>query len=157
MILRSEARVNAELVAAAQEMCAAIKAADVAKVQKLTTRYDELSFQMQQLEEKRLETADALARELGIRAGHVRMAELVKALPAECRPALLEVRAELQRRIAELTRVTASIQVLLEESLATVARIVTLASRAASKTTGYGQGGVKVEDGRRRVIVNKTV
>jgi hypothetical protein len=152
-VLENELVLHEQLLGAALAMNLAIKAEDLAGVKKAAARHDELTCQIECLEEKRLTANDNLALGLGA-SGHVNLFRIVELLPKNLSAKLADVRSKLKRTMAELKKTTISNQILLNESLYVISKTFELIDSAAGKSTGYKYQGKKAPVKINRTIIN---
>jgi len=139
-VLETELGAHDRLLAAAQAMNAALKGGQVAEVKRHAARYDELTVQIERLEEQRLAVCDAIARSAGLN-GHPNLSAIIAALPAEHRSNLDSVRLGLKRAITGLTKANTSNRVLIESALTNVAQIMDVLTRPDTRLAGYKKHG----------------
>jgi flagellar biosynthesis/type III secretory pathway chaperone len=152
-ILDSELVLHEQLLEAAQTMNDAIKKEDLAGVRKTAGKHDELTCQIEAIEEKRLTANDALSRHLGV-AHHANLFRIIELLPANLSAKLSDLRTRLKRTMGELKKTTTSNQILLNESLYTIAKTFELIDRVTAKPTGYKYRGQKAPATINRTIIN---
>jgi len=139
-VLESERGAHDQLLAAAEAMNTALKGGQVAEVKRNAARYDELTVQIERLEEQRLAACDAIARSAGLN-GHPNLSAIIAALPVEHRGNLDTVRSDLKRAITGLTKVNTSNRVLIESALTNVAQIMNVLTRPDTRLSGYKKHG----------------
>ncbi len=144
------------LVQAAKEMNRALKEQNAAEVKRASACYDELTCHVEQLEEQRLETCDALCQELSSPVEHTALSAIIEVLGKERSNGLPALRDQLKLTLAELIRVNASNQVLLEESLEMFGKTLDMLARSGSKPVGYQRQGAARNVQDARILINKT-
>jgi flagellar biosynthesis/type III secretory pathway chaperone len=152
-ILENELVLHEQLLEAARAMNHAIKAEDLAGVKKAAGKHDELTCQIEGLEEKRLTANDKLALNLGA-PGHVNLFRIIELLPKNLSAKLFDVRSKLKHTMSELKKTTTSNQILLNESLFIIAKTFELIDTASGKSTGYKYQGKKAPAKIKRTIIN---
>jgi FlgN protein. len=152
-ILENELALHEQLLEAALTMNNAIKKEDLATVRKTAGKHDELTCQIEALEEKRLTANDKLARHLGAE-NHVNLFRIIELLPRNLSAKLADLRTRLKRTMAELKKTTTSNQILLNESLYTIAKTFELLGSVTAKSSGYKYQGKKAPAKINRTIIN---
>jgi FlgN protein. len=152
-VLENELVIHEQLLEAARTMNQAIKAEDLAGVKKAARKHDELTCQIEALEEKRLTANDALALHLGVK-NHATLTRLIDNLPADHKTKLSKLKTDLKRVIWEFKRINSSNQILLTESLRTVAKVFEFIDCAMGKLSGYKFQGKKSPIMITRTIIN---
>ncbi len=150
-ILEKELLLHMQLLEAARTMNKAIKMEDLAKVKESGKIYDELTCQIETMEEKRLIINDALAHSLGIQ-NHPNLLRIINKLPDNRKAKLSKLRTDLKSTIEELKRTNSSNQILLTESLRTIAKVFEFIDGARIKLSGYKHQGKKAS-----VLINRTI
>jgi flagellar biosynthesis/type III secretory pathway chaperone len=150
-ILENELVLHEQLLDAAKKMNRAIKAEELAKVKESRRLYDELTCQIETLEEKRLVINDALAKSLKIE-NHPNLLRIINKLPDNRKEKLSKLRTDLKSTIEELKRTNSSNQILLTESLRTIAKIFQFIDSSRAKPSGYKYQGKKAS-----VLINRTI
>lgn len=155
-LLECELNEHRVLTETARKMNEALHKRDVGAVRTHSSRYDECTCRIEEMEEKRLEICDALTKLLGHENRHLTLPSIIDRIPTEFRSELTGLRTALKAEIAKLTKLNMSNQVFLEESLITVAQTVKILAAGRAKTVGYKQGGKPTEDAGNRTIINRT-
>ncbi|MBD3346243.1 MAG: hypothetical protein GF401_14395 [Chitinivibrionales bacterium] len=154
-ILKQENEIHDRLIECAQIMNKALKENDTNKIQQTSMKYDELTCNIESVEEKRLEICDSIGKKTKMKSRHLNLTSITEALPPEDTGPLGEVRQDLKKKITKLTKINTSNQVLLENALANIAKAVELIACEKKKYSGYKQYGKKDSDFIFRNIVNK--
>ncbi|MBD3317863.1 MAG: hypothetical protein GF344_18925 [Chitinivibrionales bacterium] len=155
-ILTSELKVYDELIGTAGEMNDALKGRDIEAVRSFTLNYDNGFVKIESLEERRLAIADMVRESVGLPGRHLTLQQIADVVNREDREELLALRTELKRRIAALSRINVSNRILLEESLAGMAKNVELMTATQKSAPVYGQKGTIAREPLRTNIVNRT-
>lgn len=155
-ILTSELAVYDRLIDTARRMNEAIKSRDIDAVRSFTLNYDNGFVKIESLEERRLAVSDGIRQSLGLAGRHLTLQQLAAAVPEKERAELLALRSTLRKRVGELSGLNVSNRVLLEESLAAVAKNFELVMMTQNSAAVYGQGGTMAREPVRRNIVNRT-
>jgi hypothetical protein len=122
-VLEKELEFHGLLIQAAFSMNAAIKIRSMDEVRKASRTYDECTCRIQDLEEKRLQWSDEICGYSGKTVGHASLSRVMEHAPAECRQRLAALRASLKEAVGNLSKINYSNQVLLCESLKTIANL----------------------------------
>ena len=152
-VLENELVVHKQLLEAARTMNKAIKAEDIAGVKNAARKHDELTCQVEAFEEKRLEANGTLALHLDIK-NHATLTRIIDKLPADHKTKLSKLKTDLKRVIWEFKRINSSNQILLTESLRTVAKVFEFIDCAMGKLSGYKFQGKKSPIMITRTIIN---
>jgi flagellar biosynthesis/type III secretory pathway chaperone len=155
-ILDEELQLHSSLLESAAAMNAAIKAGDVAGVQRLSSRYDQMLGRVEQAEERRLSQCDAIAAEHDLAGRHLNVSRIIDLLTdTETKNRLIALRAALKQKVGELAEINCSNRILLEEGLRTVAKTFEMATKAGSPPAGYEKKGRKDTRTVSRSIINQ--
>jgi flagellar biosynthesis/type III secretory pathway chaperone len=155
-IIAEELQTHDKLVETARNMNTAIKKKEVREVQHLTQTYDALAGRIEELEELRLKSCDDYAAALTGKQQHMTLVNVIATVTDEqLKNELGSLRANIKDRITALTRLNTSNQILLEASLAMIAKNFELMLSARAKFKGYGHGGQMDSRNISRNIVNK--
>lgn len=152
-ILENELSFHEQLLGAALAMNDAVKKEDLAGVRKAAARHDELTCRIEAIEEKRLTANDNLARHLGVE-NHANLFRIIELLPPNLSAKLASLRVRLKNTMAELKKTTSSNQILLNETLYTIAKTFELIDSATAKSPGYKYQGRKAPAKINRTIIN---
>ncbi len=153
--LSDEIRVHTELVETAEQMREAIKRKDLHDVQQTTSHYDTRVGRIEDIEERRLAVCDSLCEALGKAKRHLNLSGIIGALPPDTRTSLAQLRSQLKDKISQLSRLNTSNNILLEASLAAVAKSFEVMARSHQRLDGYGRTGTPASKTVSRNIVNK--
>jgi hypothetical protein len=143
-ILSKEFEAHEKLLSAATGINAAIRKSDLDTMQKRTSDLDEEVFQIQLIEEKRMECCSRLSRSIGIPGEKVRLGAIIEKAPPTFREKLGTLQTALKNALAKIARVTVSNRILIEEGLATVKGHFAIIMRSGSKFAHYQQKGGRV-------------
>lgn len=146
-ILTREHEVHEEMTRAAADLNDAIRASDLDTLRMRSAALDEKVIRMGQLEEQRIDCCAAISRALGFRSAGVKLAVLVENAPARFREKLAALHASLKKAIDNLSSITVSNHVLLEEGLGLVRARFALAAQPAGRFDRYRSGGSRVSAG----------
>lgn len=158
VILAREYEVHEHLLRAATEVNAAIKKNDLLTLQKHTSNLDEQVFQIEQIEEKRMECCSRLSRSIGIRGENIRMATIIEKAPPLFGQKLKQLQAALKNALAKITRITIANRILIEAGLTMVQGQFSIIMQAGTRFAHYEhKGGHAVGTLPYNPLYNRTV
>jgi flagellar biosynthesis/type III secretory pathway chaperone len=134
-------------------MNGAIKAEDLPAVKEMARQHDEITNQLEDLEEKRLAISDALATLLGF-PNHPNLSRIIEKLPPNRSAKLTALKTGLKTVIGELKGINSTNRILLIESLHTIAKIFEFIDIAKAKLSGYKYQGKKASALITRTMIN---
>ncbi len=155
-ILTEELRVHADLLRFARAMNDAIKTSDLSLIGSATERYDALSGQMEDLEERRLEVCRRIAARPDIRRHHLTLRDIIALASDPRKSKLTQLRNSLRSSIMELTGLNTENNILLKESLTAITRSFEVVSVRTTAPSGYRKGGNAGPTTTVRHLINKT-
>jgi flagellar biosynthesis/type III secretory pathway chaperone len=152
-VLKTELEIHERLLDTARSMNEAIKTEQLFEVQAANRQYDELTCQIEALEEKRLEISDKITANFGLK-GRLNLARTIELFPAKNKQRLAEAGKKLRVAVCRLRKTNASNRILLQESLYVISKTFELISAASHKFKGYKQLGKKDSSKINRTIIN---
>jgi len=152
-VLENELALHKQLLEAAVAMNTAIKTEDLPMVKEMGRKHDDLTWKIEELEEKRLEIHDALADFLGV-PPKSNLSRIIKKLPENRAAKLAAIRAELKSVLGTLKMTTFSNQILLGESLRTIAKVFEFIDIAKAKLSAYKHHGKRGSALVTRTMIN---
>ena len=154
-ILSDELQVHQSLIDAAKGMNEAIRSKDLKNLQAYTARYDALIGRLDDLEEQRLEACDSYAK-AHTEHKHLTLIALLSLHTSEPQHSeLVKIRSSIKDKIVELTKLNTSNHILLEASLAIIAKNFEIILKTQEKFQGYGYGGAPTLRNINRNFLNK--
>lgn len=143
-VLTKELDFHATLITAALAMNQAITKRSLDEIQKAARCYDQCTCGIQELEEQRLRLSDTICNFPAKTAGHASLLRVIECVPPEQKQRLTTLRAALKDAINKLSKINYSNQVLLTESLKTIAKIFDyIATQDKRNPSGYRRRGAK--------------
>lgn len=140
-ILAREYEAHEQLLSAATEVNSAIKKNDLAALQKHTSNLDEQVFQIERIEERRVECCGSISQSIGVPAGNVRLATIVEKAPPLLREKLAQLQTALKNALAKIAQLTVSNRVLIEAGLAMVQGQFAIIMQSGARFTHYEHKG----------------
>lgn len=156
-VLKSELESHTALLATAMEFNRAIKEENMDSINRERTVHDEVICRIERLEEQRIACFGTLARSLGVAGKQVRLAKLLEKAPPEWHERLCAIQKLLRDKMTEVSRITISNRILLEEGLKVVANTFSMLRGAGGKYSCYGNRGESVSRSAFNSLINKTV
>jgi len=155
-ILTEELRVHSELLQSAQSMNDAVKSSDLSAIRNTTERYDTLSGQMEELEERRLGICRLVASLPGIGRHHLTLRDIIALVPSPLKGTLTQLRNSLRRNIMELSSLNTENNILLDESLTAITKSFEVVSVRTTAPSGYKRSGNAGPTTTVKHLINKT-
>jgi hypothetical protein len=156
-VLQSELDVHTALLASAREFNDAIKEENIAVIDRQRLVHDETVCRIEKLEEQRMVYCAALARSLGIVKKPLRLAMVLEKVPHQWKERLGRIQQSLKEKIGELSKISISNRILLEEGLRVVGHTFSMLRQAGKKYAAYGKRGQSVSGPALQSIINRTV
>lgn len=157
-ILTREYEVHERVLLAATGVNAAIKKNDLLTLQKQTSNLDEQVFQIEQIEEKRIECCGRLSRSIGIQGENIRLAAIIEKAPPLFRQKLRQLQAALKSALAKIARITIANRILIEKGLSMVQGQFAIIMQAGTRFAHYEhKGGHAVATLPYNPLYNRTV
>jgi hypothetical protein len=156
-VLKSELEVHGAFLASTRELNNALKEENLVKIDHQRHMQDESICRIEKLEEQRSEYCTELARSLGISRRPVKMTMLLEKLPQQWRDRLGSIHMMLRDRLTELSRISVSNRILLEEGMRIAGNTISLIRNAGKKYGAYGHYGQQVAVPLTTTLFNKTV
>jgi len=156
-VLKSELESHTELLATALEFNRAIREEDMDRIDRERTTHDEVICRIERLEEQRIACFATLARSLGVAGKNLRLAKLLEKAPPQWRERLCAIQKLLRDKMDEVSRITISNRIFLEEGLKVVANTFVMLREASGKYPCYGNRGESVSGPAFNSFINKTV
>jgi hypothetical protein len=155
-ILSVEIEVHDIFLAAAHEFNAAIKNQNLADIDRQRAIHDETICRIEQLENERISCCTVLAGSLGIVKKPLKLGMLLEKVPQQWRNRLGSLQMALKSKIGELSKISTSNRILLEEGLRVVGSTFSFVQQAAgSRYAAYGKHGRSVAGPALQSMVNR--
>jgi hypothetical protein len=156
-ILKNELDVHHTFVTTAQVFNSAVREDNIGEIDRQRTAQDETICRIEKLEEERILCCSNLAARMGITRKPVKIALLIGKMPAEWRDRIAEVHRALKQKLMELSKITVSNRILLEEGLKVVTHTFSLIQQGEKRYAVYEQRGRTAPAGTLQSIINRTV
>ena len=156
-VLTSELDVHDAFLVSARQFNKAIREQDLAGIDRERGVHDATVCRIEKLEGERMSCCRVLAQSLGVRRDPVKLNVLLEKLPAQWRERLGRLQDALKTRIAELSKLSTSNRILLEEGLRVVHATCSFVRQSAgSRYAPYGKHGRTVSGPTVQTMINKT-
>ena len=156
-VLTSELEVHEEFLASSREFNRVIRDEDLDGIDRQRTVQDETVCRIEKLEKERRSCCTVLARSFGIAREPLKMSMLLEKVPSQWRDRLNSLQETLKGTVREVTKISTSNRILLEEGLRVVQSTYAYVQQAAgSRYAPYGQHGRTVSKPLLQSIINKT-
>jgi flagellar biosynthesis/type III secretory pathway chaperone len=116
-VLDKEYACHLLLLSAAEEMNTALKQNRVEDIRRTSKKYDEYTFTIKELEEKRLMLSDLICKKDTSKAGHANLLMVIENAPEELKEKISNLRGKIKDIVAKISKINYSNQVLLQEAL----------------------------------------
>ncbi|MBN1306374.1 MAG: flagellar export chaperone FlgN [Chitinispirillaceae bacterium] len=156
-VLISELDAHTSLLRSGYEFNIAIREENIDKIDRQRAIQDETICRIEKLEEQRVACCTLLARSLGIVKKPLRLAMLFEKMERPWRERLETVQQSLKEKINELSNISGSNRILIEEGLRMVGKTFSLLQQAGRKYAAYGERGQSVTGPARQPFINRTV
>ena len=156
-ILKSELDVHVSFLVSALELNRVLREEDLVKIDRQRHVQDETVCRIEKLEEQRREYCAAIAQSLGIAKRPVKMAMLIEKLPQQWRDRLGALQRALREKISELSKISVSNRLLLEEGLRIADNTIAMVRKVGRKYGAYGHYGQTLSSPLTTSIINRTV
>ncbi len=137
-ILSCELELHNNLVETANVFNKSIREDNLPQIQNYTVKHDELICQLEKLEEKRIELSGIIANKIGIKKREPRLSLLIESAPYDLRSTLSNVHCKLKEKIDELSKITVSNRILLENALTVINSTISIYQQSQKKFEPYG-------------------
>lgn len=156
-ILVCELEVQSSLVETATAFNKSIREDCLPDIQTLTIRHDQQICQVEKLEEQRIEYCILIGKKLGLKSKEPRLASLIEQAPPQRKTQLSEIQIHLKKRIDELSKLTISNRVLLENALNIINNTFTFLQQTQKKYVPYGSKNKSNLAYQGHTLINRTV
>jgi FlgN protein len=137
-ILCSEVEIHVALVETAQAFNKSLRDNNIPEIHSYTQRHDEQICQIEKLEEKRIEYSVLIAKKLGIKTKEPKLANLIDHAPLSFKQRLGDLHNKLKKEIGDLSKLTISNQLLLENAMSIINCTVAFIKQSQKKFQPYG-------------------
>lgn len=156
-ILKSELDVHRTFLTTAQAFNGAVREENISEIDRQRTAQDETICRIEKLEEERILCCRNLAARMGITKKPVKLSLLLGKMPVEWRDRLGMIHKALKQKLMEVSKITVSNRILLEEGLKVVTHTFSLIQQGGKKYSVYEQRGRAAPGGTLQSIINRTV
>jgi flagellar biosynthesis/type III secretory pathway chaperone len=155
-ILEKEIQLHGNLINTAGCINKSILASDLNLLQQHTNQYDEQIYELEKVEDDRLECCKSLSGLLGFGENHpAKLSRIISKSPVEQKAKLEQVRTVLRKHILELAKVNTSNRILLENSLGIINNEFNMIRNAVKRPTGYHQKGHTAYSSSSTTFINR--
>ena len=155
-VLKAELDTHSALVVTARAFNQALKEENIESIQQHRAAHDEALCKIEKLEEQRIECCSVLAQSFGFSKKQLKLAQLLDKIPEAWRARLSAVRQALKSKITELSKLTISNRILLEEGLRIIEHTFSLVQQGSNKYAGYGKRGQSMVGPPLDSLINRT-
>lgn len=156
-ILSCELEIHNSLIETATAFNKSIKEDNLPDIQTYTTRHDQQICQIEKLEEQRIQYCVLIGKKLGLKSKEPKLAALIEQAPVGRINKLSILHINLKKKIDDLSKVTISNRVLLENALNIINNTFSFLQQTQKKYVPYGSknGGHLAYQGH--TLINRTV
>ena len=156
-ILVCELDVHSSLVETATAFNKSIREDNLPDIQTYTTKHDLQICQIEKLEEQRVQYCVLIGKTLGIKSKEPRLASLIEQAPLVRKNKLSEIHMLLKKRIDELSKLTISNRILLENALNVINNTFSFLQQTQKKYVPYGSKKKSNLAYQGHTLINRTV
>lgn len=156
-VLEKEIDMHDRLIGSSQGMNKALRDGDVSAIDKERALHDEAFCNVEKLESQRQEICMEAAAALGIERANIKMPLLLDKIPASWRERLGALQQNLKGKIAELSSLTVSNRILIEEGLRMISNTFSIIRQAERRFDAYGTRGQSLAGSSMRSVINRTM
>jgi hypothetical protein len=156
-ILACELEVQCSLVETAASFNKSIREDNLPDIQTYTIKHDQQICQIEKLEEQRIQYCVLIGKTLGLESREPRLASLIEKAPPQSKSKLSEIQVHLKKRIDDLSKLTISNRVLLENALNVINNTFSFLQQTQKKYVPYGtkkKGNLAYQG---HTLINRTV
>lgn len=155
-LLEKQEYLHNELIASANLMNSYIKEKNMNGIQEITSRYDHLTNQIEDLENKRLILCDEIALEKQSKNSHLNIKQVIELLNDEKDKSILEKRrASLKSKINDFSFLNSKNNILIQDRISDIDSNVKMIADQVNKAAAYGKKGQMSEGKVNRHILNR--
>lgn len=157
-VLTSELEVHNDFLASALEFNRAIKEQNLSDIDRQRAVHDDTICRIEKLENERITCCTVLARSLGVVRQPLKFAMLLEKLPPQWRNRFTTLQQMLKSKISELSKISTSNRILLEEGLRVAGATFSFVQQSAgNRYAAYGKHGRTVAGPGLQSIINRTI
>lgn len=155
-ILHKQSEFHKGLIIAAKEMNGYIKTKNLEGIQKVIIKYDHLTGQIEDLEQKRLILCDTIAKKKLKENSHLNIKQLINILENEDEKSiLLKKRNNLKEKIDEFSKLNSQNNILLAERIEDIDINIKMIAGHVNKPAAYGNNGIMDNSKINRHMINR--
>jgi hypothetical protein len=156
-ILSCELEIQNSLIETATAFNKSIKEDNLSDIQTYTTRHDQQICQIEKLEEQRIQYCVLIGKKLGLKSKEPKLAVLIEQAPVGRKNRLSILHANLKKKIDDLSKVTISNRVLLENALNIINNTFSFLQQTQKKYVPYGSKNKGNLAYQGHTLINRTV
>jgi hypothetical protein len=156
-ILACELEVQSSLVQTAAAFNKSIREDNLIDIQTYTTKHDQQICQIEKLEEQRIQYCVLIGKALGLKSKEPKLASLIEKAPLQRKTNLSEIHIHLKKRIDDLSKLTISNRVLLENALNIISNTFSFLQQTQKKYVPYGTKKKSNLAYQGHTLINRTV
>jgi len=154
-VLAAEVDIHNEIIKSSLEFNAAIKSGETEAIDRQRNAHDAALCTLERLEEERVATCSDVASALGISRSPLKLSMLMERISTEWKVRLEKQQLLLRGKLAELTSITTSNRILLEEGLKFISATFDCVKKSGNRFSGYGKRGQTMSSSLMSII-NRT-
>ncbi len=155
-ILSREVEIHSSMVQTAEAFNKAIKENDLSALQQHSSEQEKQIYQIEKLEEQRIECVKTISSSLGLPAAVSKLHQIMEKLPEQWRQKFSSIHASLKQKINDLSKLNASNQILIEETIGFIGNTFSFLQQANGKFVQYGIKGRTAGTPSTSTLINKT-
>lgn len=155
-LLEKQEYLHDDLIASGNLMNSYIKEKNMNGIQEITLRYDHLTNQIEDLENKRLVLCDEIAKEQQSKNSHLNLKQVIELINDKNEKNILEKRrASLKSKIREFSFLNSKNNILIQDRISDIDSNVKLIADQVNKAAAYGKKGQMSEGKVNRHLLNR--
>lgn len=156
-ILESELDIHNSVVDTADKLNKSIRQNNLSDIQAYTFSHDEQLCRIEKLEEKRIEFSSAIGKEIGLETQIPKLAVIIEHAPENRKKRFSEIHSALKNKIIELSKLTVSNQLLLENSMQIINNTLSFVKQSQKKLVPYAADNKNKQSFQAYSLFNRTV
>lgn len=155
-LLEKQEKLHEDLINSANTMNSFIKEKNIEGISEIVSRYDHLTGQVEELENRRLILCDEIAVAKLARKAHLNLKQLLEILKDDEEKSLLQKRRDsLKTKIAEFSLINSKNNVLIQDRILDIDNNVKIIADHVNKPAAYGKQGKMSEGKVNRHMLNR--
>jgi flagellar biosynthesis/type III secretory pathway chaperone len=155
-ILSREVEIHSSMVETAEAFNKAIKENDLTALQQHSSEQEKQIYQIEKLEEQRVECFKTISSFLGLPAAVSKLHQIIEKLPEQWRQKFSSIHTSLKQKINDLSKLNTSNQILIEEAIGFIGNTFSFLQQANGKFAQYGIKGRTAGTPSTSTLINKT-